>query len=181
MARDNTVQYHGKTLQLFPGIDRPSYARSRVEIQERLDGRIVVKCGEEVLTPQQAPPLAAELRSYISSPPVVPYILDPIPQKPVRIPKSPGPLAGETIWYEDPTRKPIHRDLMLAGMERARQNGKRIGRPRVSDEPGFEARFSEVVELIETGELSRRKAAAELGIGYATLNRLPDAGRVTET
>jgi len=62
-ARDNTVQYKNKTLQLFPGTDRTSYAGSRVEVQERLDGRILVKCGEEVLTPQQAPPLAAHLRS----------------------------------------------------------------------------------------------------------------------
>ncbi len=68
VARDNTVQYHGKTLQLFPGVDRPSYAGTRVEVEERLDGRIVVKCGEEVLTPQEAPPLAAELRSHIASP-----------------------------------------------------------------------------------------------------------------
>ena len=62
--------------------------------------------------------------------------------------------------------------LVLAGMERARQRGERIGRPRVSDEPGFEARFSEVLERINAGELSRRKAALELGIGYATLKRL---------
>lgn len=157
VARDNTVQYHSKMLQLFPDVDRPSYAGSRVEVQERLDGRIVVKCGGEVLTPQQAPPLAAELRSYIDSPPVVPYVLDPIP--PPRIPKPPGPLARETIWYEDPSKKQIHSDLVRAGMERARQSGKRIGRPRVSGEPGFESRFSEVVERIETGELSWRKAA----------------------
>ncbi len=178
MARDNTVQYKGKTLQLFPGVGRSSYARTRVEVQERLDGRIVVKCGEEVLTPQQAPPLAAELRSHVTSPPVVPYLLDPIPSRP-QVPKSPGPLAGETIWYEDPTRKQLHRELVLAGMERARQGGKRIGRPRVSDQPGFQQRFSEVAERIESGELSRRKAALELEIGYATLKRLLDARGVS--
>ena len=174
VAKDNTVQYKGKTLQLFPGTERTSYARTRVEVQERLDGRILVKCGEEVLTPQEAPPLAAELRSHVTSPPVVPYVLDPIPTRP-QVPKTPGPLAGETIWYEDPGRKSLHRELVREGMERARQGGKRIGRPRVSDEAGFEERFSEVVERIETGELSRRKAALELEIGYATLKRLLDA------
>ena len=46
--------------QLFPGTERTSYAGSRVEVQERLDGRILVKCEEEVLTPQEAPPLAAD-------------------------------------------------------------------------------------------------------------------------
>ena len=189
MARDNTVQYKGKTLQLFPGVGRSSYARTRVEVQERLDGRIVVKCGEEVLTPQEAPPLAAELRSHVTSPPVVPYVLDPIPSRPL-VPKTPGPLAGETIWYEDPGRKQTHRGLVLAGMERARRSGKRIGRPsaaaesediqfkesdRVSDMPGFEENLKGVAELIEEGTLSRRKASIKLGIGYATLKRMLDA------
>ena len=136
VARDNTVQYKNKTLQLFPGTDRTSYAGSRVEVQERLDGRILVRCRKEVLTLQEAPPLAAELRSYINAPPVVPYVLDPIPER-TRVPKPLGPLAGETIWYEDPDRKQTNRDLVLAGMARARRNGKRIGRPRLSDMPGF--------------------------------------------
>ena len=179
VARDNTVQYKGKTLQLFPGVGRSSYARTRVEVQERLDGRILVKCGEEVLTPQEAPPLAAELRSHVTSPPVVPYVLDPIPERQTRPPKPPGPLAGETIWYQDPTRKQLHRELVRAGMERAKESGKRIGRPRVSDESGFEERFNKVVERIESGELSRRKAALELDIGYATLKRLLDARGAT--
>jgi len=181
VARDNTVQYHGQTLQLYPEDDRLSYAGSRVEVQERLDGRVVVKCQEKVLTPQQAPALASELRSYIISPPVVPYVLDPIPQRLAGIPKPRGPLVGETIWYHDPTRKQLHRDLVLAGMERARQRGKRIGRPRVSDEPGFEERFKEVVERLGTGAISRRQAALELGIGFATLKRLLDDRMVSRT
>ena len=49
VAKDNTVQYKGKTLQLFPGTERTSYARTRVEVQERLDGRILVKCGRKCL------------------------------------------------------------------------------------------------------------------------------------
>ena len=60
-------------------------------------------------------------------------------------------------------------------MERARVSGKRIGRPRVSDMPGFEENFKEVAELIEEGTLSRRKASLKLGIGYATLKRLLDS------
>ena len=38
---DNTVRYHG-SLQLYPTLDRPSYARVRVEVQERLDGRLLL-------------------------------------------------------------------------------------------------------------------------------------------
>ncbi len=30
VGKDNTVRYHGRTLQLYPTLDRPSYARVRV-------------------------------------------------------------------------------------------------------------------------------------------------------
>ncbi len=67
------------------------------------------------------------------------------------------------------------RERVKAGMDRARRQGKRIGRPRVIDRSGFKNRFGAVLERIESGELSRRKAAKELGIGYATLKRLLDS------
>ena len=66
----------------------------------------------------------------------------------VNHPVPPGPLSGETIWYEDPARKQVHRDLVVAGMERARQQGKLIGRPRVNERPEFEHRFAPVVQRI---------------------------------
>ena len=64
------------------------------------------------------------------------------PEQRVRTPVPPGPLADDTIWYEDPTRKQVHRDLVVAGMERARRQGKRIGRPRVDERPEFKQRFA---------------------------------------
>jgi hypothetical protein len=179
VAKDNTVQYHGRALQLFPSMERPSYAGARVEVQERLDGRLLVRHRNQTLTPQEAPALASELRARIPIGPVMAIPPDPDPtdwepQQRVRAPVIPGPLAGETIWYEDPARKQVHRDLVVAGMQRARQQGKRIGRPRVSERPEFEQQFAEVVKHIEFGGLSRRQAARELGIGYATLKRLLD-------
>ena len=72
--------------------------------------------------------------------------------------------------------KIIHRDLVRAGMERARQQGKRIGRPRVSERPEFLQQFAAVSERIGLGLISRRQAAKELAIGYATLKRLLDTG-----
>ncbi len=85
---------------------------------------------------------------------------------------TPGPLAGESIWYEDPARKQVHRDLVRAGMERARQPGQRLGRPRVTERPEFEQKFAAVVEGMGPDGLSRRPAARELGIGDTTLTRL---------
>lgn len=179
VGQDNTVRYHGRTLQLYPTLQRPSYARVRVEVQERLDGRLLVRHREQLLTPQDAPPLAAELRVQVAAVPLMATVPDPDPtptywRSPQRV-KAPvisGPLAGETIWYEDPARKQLHRDLVLAGMERARQRGKRIGRPRVRERPEFDQRFKAVQERLDSGEISRSQAARELGIGYATLQRL---------
>ena len=66
-------------------------------------------------------------------------------------------------------------ERVKAGMDRARRQGKRIGRPRVTDRPGFKKRFGAVLGRLSEGDISRRKAAQELGIGYATLKRLMDA------
>jgi putative DNA-invertase from lambdoid prophage Rac len=62
-------------------------------------------------------------------------------------------------------------------MDRARKEGHRIGRPKVTDRAGFNSRFGAVLERMALGQVSRRKAAQELGIGYATLKRLLDARR----
>jgi DNA invertase Pin-like site-specific DNA recombinase len=79
------------------------------------------------------------------------------------------------ISYEDSAMKHIHRELVKAGMERERQQGKRIGRPRVTEQREFPQRFTAVAERIGPAGLSRRQAARELVIGYATLKRLLDA------
>jgi len=70
------------------------------------------------------------------------------------------------------------RERVKAGMDRARRQGRHIGRPRVIERRGFSRRFDDVLERIWTGDLSRRQAARELGIGYATLKRLLDAREV---
>ncbi len=177
VAKDNTVQYHTKTLQLFPEADRASYARARVEVQERLDGRLLVSYRGKLLTPEDAPPLAIALRASATSP-VVPAEAWPPEDERSRYarPKPPpSPLAGEPIWYEDAGKKRLHRDLVRAGMERARLQGKHIGRPRVTDRLGFTSGLAAVLERLDGGLISRREAANELAIGYATLNRLLEA------
>jgi DNA invertase Pin-like site-specific DNA recombinase len=66
------------------------------------------------------------------------------------------------------------RERVKAGMDRARRQGKQIGRPKVTDRKGFNNRLNEVLDRLTAGYISRRKAAEELGIGYATLKRLLD-------
>jgi len=66
------------------------------------------------------------------------------------------------------------RERVKAGMERARRQGKRIGRPSVTEKRGFKTKFKLVMKKVSAGELSRRRAAEELCIGYATMKRLID-------
>jgi DNA invertase Pin-like site-specific DNA recombinase len=65
-------------------------------------------------------------------------------------------------------------ERVKAGMERARRQGKRIGRPPVTERPGFKRRYQAALKRIRSGELSKRQAARELKIGSATLKRLLD-------
>ena len=83
-------------------------------------------------------------------------------------------------WWKDEQAKTDHRERVLAGMQRAWREGKRIGRPPAMERPGFAERFSAARRAIESGSLSRRQAAKLLGIGYATLKRLIDAHRQQE-
>ncbi len=183
VAKDNTVRYRGRTLQLFPEPDQPSYAWAHVEVQERLDGRLLVCYRGKLLTPEEAPPLAAELRAradagytYVSLEMLAnSRITAPNPERRTASRKPRTTLGWDGDWYKDDAKKSIHGELVQAGMERARQQGKRIGRPSVTERNGFFQRFAAVVERLEQGEISRRRAAGELAIGYATLKRLLDA------
>jgi len=63
VAADNTVRFAGRALQLLPGLERPSYAHARVEIQERLDGSLVVCYRGETIASAQAPDHPIKLRA----------------------------------------------------------------------------------------------------------------------
>ena len=86
---------------------------------------------------------------------------------------------GEALYYITVAyaqlERGILRERVKAGMERAAQQGKKIGRPRVTDRRGFHTRYKTILERLSCGEISRRRAAKELDIGYATLKRLLDS------
>jgi putative DNA-invertase from lambdoid prophage Rac len=85
---------------------------------------------------------------------------------------------GEALYYITVAyaqlERGILRERVRAGMDRARKQGHRIGRPRVMDKPGFNRRFEDILERLSRGTISLRQAAIELNIGYATLKRLLD-------
>ena len=66
VARDNTVKYRWRTLQLLPGSERTSYAGTRVEVVERPDGELSVQHQGEMVASREAPPRAGVLRAPLS-------------------------------------------------------------------------------------------------------------------
>lgn len=91
---------------------------------------------------------------------------------------------GEALYYITlayaQLERGILRERVKAGMDRARKQGHRIGRPRVTDKRGFTDRYKTILERLTAGALSRRKAAKDLGIGYATLKRLLDSNYLAD-
>ena len=67
VARDNTVKYHWRGLQLLPGVERPSYAGLRVEVLERADGELLIRYQGEAADFQEGPPPASALRGAAST------------------------------------------------------------------------------------------------------------------
>ena len=63
VAADNTVSFGGEDLQIEPDSERSTYARATVEVQERLDGRIVVMHKGRELASTVAPLRPAVLRA----------------------------------------------------------------------------------------------------------------------
>lgn len=63
-------------------------------------------------------------------------------------------------------------ERVKAGMDRARRQGVRIGRPPVTARDGFAERWAVVRTKLEAGTISKSEAARQLDCGYATLLRL---------
>ena len=54
VARDNTVKYQWRVLQLLPGSERPSYAG--LNVLERADGELMIRYQGEAVDFQEGPP-----------------------------------------------------------------------------------------------------------------------------
>ncbi len=56
VARDNTVKYNWRVLQLLPDQERTSYAGLRMEVLERPDGQLIVRYEGRRVATQEPPP-----------------------------------------------------------------------------------------------------------------------------
>ena len=67
VARDNTVKYHWRVLQLLPGQERTSYTRLRVEALERPDGELIVRYEGRRVATQEPPPRMGALWAGVNA------------------------------------------------------------------------------------------------------------------
>lgn len=63
VAPDNTLRFAGRTLQLQPELDPPGYSHTQVEVQERLDGRVMVLYRGHTIATTNAPPHPVTLQA----------------------------------------------------------------------------------------------------------------------
>ena len=67
VARDNTVKYQWRVLQLLPDQERTSYAGLRVEVLERPDGELIVRYEGRRVATQEPPPRMGALWAGVTA------------------------------------------------------------------------------------------------------------------
>ena len=89
---------------------------------------------------------------------------------------------GEALYYITAAYAQLERGILAervrAGMDRARRQGHRLGRPGGTRQEGFSERWLELVPRISAGAVSRRRAARVLGVSRSTIARLLAAEKV---
>ncbi len=63
------------------------------------------------------------------------------------------------------------RERVTAGMERAKREGKAIGRPRITDNPQKARQLAQAMDAVRSGQLSYRKAARTYGVSVSSIQR----------
>ena len=171
VARDNTVKYHWRVLQLLPDIGRPSYAGLRVEVLERADGELMIRYHGGAVDYQEAPQPSSALWGAART-----CSLNPAPQN-----VSGGPANGH---LNDALQK-LLADIESADVEEAEVTGVAIkgrrgtGKPvrhslhRTPTQPQ-QARWEAVQQAREQG-LSLRAIAKKLGMSRDTAGKYAKA------
>lgn len=145
VARDNTVKYQWHTLQLLPNRERSSYAGVRAEMQERLDGKLVVCYQGRIIPTQEAPPRPGILRAINAS--------------------RNGQFSNLPRWLTD-NFACEHTNVK----DNARDSSTPLDMPKRQPTPGQKARW-EAVQAASRRGLSKRAIARELGISRNTVKK----------
>ena len=161
VARDNTVRYRWRTLQLLPGTDRPTYAGAAVNVLEGLDDSLAVQHEGRDIPSQEAPPRPSVLRGFAGRTTHSPIIHQPT-----------NGLGSE--WAAKLATLDANHDAEQPGATSGR-NGtgrvrKTVGPRRRKPTPLQTARWKAVRKAKRKG-LSMRGIARELGIHRDTVKK----------
>ena len=164
MARDNTVRFQLHTLQLLPGPERPSYARTAVEVLEGLDGRVSMRHERRILASQEAPPSPVFLRNGHQR------------SGPVPVPTSGTNGLGER-WMAalEPLDSRVENEKDQGGNT---DSAAAAGRPKATSphKPTFLQRERwKAIQKARRKGMSLRAIERELGIHRATIKKYLDA------
>ena len=161
VARDNTVRYRWRTLQLLPGTDRPSYAGAAVNVLEGLDGRLEVQHEDRIIPSQEAPPRPSVLRGFAGR-----TTHSPIIHQPTNGLGSKWDAKLATLDANHDAEQPV----ATSGRNGTGRVRKAVGPRRKKPTPLQTARWKAVQRAKRKG-LSMRGIARELGIHRDTVKK----------
>ena len=167
VARDNTVHYNWRVLQLLLGAERPSYAGLQVEVLERADGELLIRYQGEIVDFQEGePPASARWGEGTGRAP---------------LPDEPQPASGPASSHLDEDQRKLLAALDSSVEKRAKAR-KATGKGRAGKEkpvrhqlhrkptPTQQARW-EAVQQAKSRGLSLRAIARELGMAKNTVGK----------
>ena len=155
VARDNTVHYQWRVLQLLPGAERPSYAGLQVEVLERADGELLIRYQGEIVDFQEGEPPAASLWGEGTGR--------------ASLPDEPQPASGLASSHLDEDQQKLLAALDSSVEKRAKAKAAAAQGKTVRHQlhrkptPTQQARW-EAVQLAKSQGLSLRAIARELGM-----------------
>ena len=167
VARDNTVRYRWRTLQLLPGTDRPSYAGAAVDVLEGLDDSLAVQHEGRDIPSQEAPPRPSVLRGFAGR-----TTHSPIIHQPTNGLGSKWEAKLATLDANHDAEQPV----ATSGRNGTGRVRKAVGPRRKKPTPLQTARWKAVQRAKRKG-LSMRGIARELGIHRDTVKKYMNAER----
>ena len=167
VARDNTVRYRWRTLQLLPGTDRPTYAGAAVDVLEGLDDSLAVQHEGRDIPSQEAPPRPSVLRGFAGRTAHSPIILQPT--------NGLGSKWAARLATQDINHN-VDQSVEASGRNGTGRVRKSVGPRRRKPTPLQTARWRAVQKAKRKG-LSIRGIARELGIHRDTAKKYMHADR----
>ena len=165
VARDNTVRYRWRTLQLLPSTDRPTYTGAAVDVLEGLDDSLAVQHEGRDIPSQEAPPRPSVLRSFTRR-----TTHSPIVHQPTNGLDSKWVAKLATLDANHVAEQPV----ATSGLNGKGRVHRAVGPRRRKPTPLQTARWKAVQKAKRRG-LSMRGIARELGIHRDTVKKYMNA------